>query len=298
MAPLEWLLKRSGNRNLNGHVYCSLDMSLGKKIRSFLGGLKHQFLAHQSRKCCLSSAPSPDANTLMGGWPASLHNPTSYYGDCFRFFHAKLDPVLVEHRRYFQEERRGFGEDAFHVMWWMLFQRFHFRNYLEIGVYRGQTLSLASLLQSQHGLVNRVTGISPFLPSGDAVSTYCQDIHYLEDTQKNFRHFALPEPELIRAYSTDTEAVAHIRSRKWDAIYIDGNHDYEVARQDWDHCSAAVAVGGIIVLDDSGLSTSYSPPRFSTGGHPGPSQLASEIDREKFVEILQVGHNRIFQRAT
>jgi hypothetical protein len=44
------------------------------------------------------------------------------------------------------------------------------------------------------------------------------------------------------------------------------------------------------------LSTLYRPPSFATSGHPGPSRIADEIDRNNFREILQVGHNRVFQR--
>ena len=77
-------------------------------------------------------------------------------------------------------------------------------------------------------------------------------------------------------------------------IYIDGNHDYDVVVKDWAACSRATRKGGVIVLDDSGLTTSYRPPPFATGGHPGPSKLATEINPSEFQEILQVGHNRVF----
>jgi hypothetical protein len=79
-------------------------------------------------------------------------------------------------------------------------------------------------------------------------------------------------------------------------IYIDGNHEYEVARRDWEACSLNLKPGGCIVLDDAGLTTSFRPPAFATAGHPGPSKLAQEIDRQSFDEILQVGHNRVFQK--
>jgi hypothetical protein len=62
-------------------------------------------------------------------------------------------------------------------------------------------------------------------------------------------------------------------------------------------CSRNLKVGGVIVLDDSGLTTAFRPPRFATGGHPGPSQLAQEINRQQFREVLQVGHNRVFQKT-
>ncbi len=70
---------------------------------------------------------------------------------------------------------------------------------------------------------------------------------------------------------------------------------YEVARQDFENASQGAKPGGLIVLDDSALSTSFRPPEFATGGHPGPSRLAQEIKAKAgFEEILQVGHNRVF----
>jgi len=178
----------------------------------------------------------------------------------------------------------------------MLLKELRPKTFLEIGVYRGQVLSLVSLLQGILRIEGSVTGISPFLPSGDSVSRYRSDVEYRDDTITNFQYFNLPNPELIKAFSTDQSASDKIRSRKWDAIYIDGNHDYEVAKQDWEICAQNLNLGGIIVLDDSALNTEYRPPAFATGGHAGPSQLAQEVDSSRFNEILRVGHNRVFQR--
>jgi hypothetical protein len=229
-------------------------------------------------------------------WARSLSTPTEFYLDCFRFFHQRLPAELREHRSYFEQERRGFGEDAMHVMWFLLFQEFKPANFLEIGVYRGQVVSLAALLARLTGVPCQVQGISPFSPAGDAVSKYRQNVDYLQDTLANFEHFTLPRPELLKAFSTDPAAVALIKSRQWDLIYIDGNHDYEVVCQDWAVCSQQIKPGGVIVLDDAGLTTPYRPPLFATGGHPGPSRLAQEIDRNQFREVIQVGHNRAFQK--
>ena len=87
-----------------------------------------------------------------------------------------------------------------------------------------------------------------------------------------------------------------IKSQSWDLIYIDGNHDYEIVKKDFEVCSSALSPNGLIILDDSSLYTDYSPPRYSTAGHPGPSKLANEIDKNKFKEILAVGHNRVFMK--
>ena len=227
---------------------------------------------------------------------ASLRAPDSYYLRSFRDFHMILPEQLRDHRGYFREDGRGFGEDAFHVMWWRLFSRFQPSSFLEIGVYRGQTISLAALISQLGKFPCEIHGISPFSAAGDSVSEYEENLDYLPDVLSHFDHFSLPHPRLIKAYSTDPAAVSLIRSRKWDCIYIDGNHDYEVVAADWQCCADNIRPGGCIVLDDSGLSSSYRPPRFATGGHPGPSRVAFEIDRNAFTEILQVGHNRVFRR--
>ena len=266
-----------------------------RALRKHLGGALHQFRSKQALRKVL--AQEADFSALED-WERSLSDPTGYYLDCVRFFHGPQFPEeLKKHRRYFLQDQRGFGEDAFHVMWWILFREIRPKSFLEIGVYRGQTLSLAALLQRTLGIEGSVKGISPFSPAGDAVSTYREHLDYLQDTQLNFRAFGLPVPELLKAYSTDQIATDRIRQQEWDAIYIDGNHEYEVAKSDWAECTARIRAGGIIVLDDSALGTKYRPPHFATAGHPGPSQLAVEIENlAGFGEILRVGHNRVFQK--
>jgi hypothetical protein len=219
----------------------------------------------------------------------------SYFTADYHFHHF-LPQVFVNHRHYFEQEARGFGEAAFHSMWYVLFEKFKPENALEVGVYRGQTITLWKLL-SHHFNINCAVGcVSPFSSAGDAVSHYEKQIDYLQDVITNHQHFDLALPRFCKTMSTDPEAHAFIRGEQWDCIYIDGNHDYDVVRGDWEVCSGALAPGGFIVLDDSSLNTDYQPPVFATAGHPGPSRLAQEIDRDKFEEILSIGHNRVFQR--
>src|SRR5208283_3310460 len=82
-------------------------------------------------------------------WTASLDNPTRFYERCFHYFHTQLPEPLRNHRTFFETGGRGFGERSFHVMWFLLFREFAPQNFLEIGVFRGQTLSLAALLARQ-----------------------------------------------------------------------------------------------------------------------------------------------------
>ena len=74
-------------------------------------------------------------------WNDSLQNPAEFYERCFHYFHTRLPEELRAHRTYFETGGRGFGEKTFHVMWFLLFREFSPESFLEIGVYRGQTLS-------------------------------------------------------------------------------------------------------------------------------------------------------------
>jgi hypothetical protein len=266
-----------------------------KIIRS-IKGRYHGWRQRAAQRRALAGFSAPAAEITRAEWDESLKDPTAFYLRCFHYFHARLPEPLRGHRAYFETGGRGFGEKSFHVMWFLLFREFSPKSFLEIGVFRGQTMSLAGLL-ARHFQLDCVTqGISPFSPAGDAVSKYRRDVDYYDDTLNNCAHFSLPAPALLKAYSTDEAARKLVAARDWSFIYIDGNHDYEVARADWDLCAAHLQPGGLIVLDDSGLTTRYAPPIFATGGHPGPSRLAQEIDRTRFREILQVGHNRVFQK--
>ena len=276
-------------------------LSKQPRLTSLFGFLRSRLwqvrIRFAKRKLLAAGEPST-LDVAVNDWPRSLNDPTGFYIDCFRYFHLSLPSELRAHRRYFERGARGFGEDAFHVMWFLIFRQFRPADFLEIGVYRGQTLSLAGFLARLLKIQCATYGISPFSAAGDSVSEYRTGIDYFADTQTNFVHFGLPEPFLLKAFSTDQTALDLIKSHSWDCIYIDGNHDYEIAKADWNNCSASVKPGGLIVLDDAGLGTSFKPTIFASNGHFGPSRVAAEIDSRRFKEILQVGHNRVFQKIT
>lgn len=266
-------------------------------FRLILGKIRARKAA-QERAALRASYSGSAPEITRADWTKSLTDPTAFYLRAVEYFDRSLPVEFRAHREYFTQNGRGFGEDGFHTQWFLLFREFRPQSFLEIGVFRGQSLSLAALCARQFKLDCLTQGISPFSSAGDAVSKYARNVDYHTDTLENFAHFKLPAPSLLKAYSTDESAAQLIASRAWDFIYIDGNHDYPIAKADWDLCAKHVRPGGIIVLDDSGLSTSFRPPAFATGGHPGPSQLATEISRTDFTEILQIGHNRVFQKKS
>ena len=227
-----------------------------------------------------------------------VHFPdrNSVYSYMHHFFHHSLPEHLRNHREYFKQDNRGFGEDAFHSLWYFIFKEIKPKKVLEIGVYRGQILSLWMLLSNILQLATEIHGISPLSPAGDEATNY-PDLDYLQDIKNNFSYFALPLPHLHKGYSTDNNIVQFILSKKWDLIYVDGNHNYEIVKHDFDISSSSLKEHGLIILDDSAKFTDFKAPLYAFAGHEGPSRVASEIDRKTFQEIIGVGHNRVFQRT-
>ena len=229
---------------------------------------------------------------------AAFPDPNRLYAYMHHYFRFRCPGYVRDHREYFKLNKRGFGEDAFHAMWSLLLHEHRPKQCLEIGVYRGQVISLWALIAQMRCFPCEIHGISPFSPQGDAVSAYMGNVDYLSDTLASFTHLRLPVPTLLKALSTDPAAIEYIGSRSWDLIYIDGSHDYEIALADYQLCREHLAPSGLLVLDDASLGTSFRPPSFSFGGHPGPSRVAREYAAMEMQLIAVVGHNNVFRKKS
>jgi predicted O-methyltransferase YrrM len=223
-------------------------------------------------------------------------DPSELYRYMHHYLHHLAPQALRDHRAYFSQERRGFGEDAFHAMWYLLLREFRPRRCLEIGIYRGQTISLWGLISQLCGFGCELNGISPFSPAGDENSVYLHEIDYLADTQASFARFSELAPNFLKAFSTDATAKAFIAAQAWDLVYIDGNHDYEVALSDYRICRDHLAPGGLLVLDDASLYSTYRPPLFAFPGHPGPSRVLRDFALKELEFLGAVGHNNVLRK--
>jgi len=218
--------------------------------------------------------------------------------DYFDFYYEYYLPEIIKlHREYFSRDGRGFGEKPFHALWFLLFKEFQPINILEIGVFRGQTLSLFSILGKFYELQVDVHGISPLDSSGDTYSDYSR-LDYVEDINSNFKRFNLPIATLHKGYSTDIDMIEVIKSKTWDLIYIDGSHDYDIIKMDIQNCLLSLKKGGILILDDASLYLDYKPQKGTFKGHPGPSKASDELTIDnRVINIINVGHNRVFLKC-
>ncbi len=219
------------------------------------------------------------------------------YNKMDKFFYYHLPFPLIKHRIFFSTESRGFGEDAFHSMWYLFFLEFKPRLCLEIGVYRGQMITLWSLISKLLNFESKISALAPFGPASDKDSKYLENIDYLSDTKKNHDFFKLKQPEYCIEYSTSAKAKHFIESKKWDLIFIDGNHDYEVVKSDFELSMNNLSKNGFIIMDDSSLYFDFKQKKYGGfTGHPGPSRVAKEIGMQKMKFFGAVGHNNIFRK--
>jgi hypothetical protein len=229
------------------------------------------------------------------------------------------DPILASHRRYIEENQLGFGDAAFHYLWLLIIEQVSVGRtprLLEIGVYKGQVISLWALLLRHLGGAGEIHAISPLrgdpmprsramhrlrwllsrlyrerLRSGDFYET----ANYEQIIRELFQHFDLDSGaiHLHRGLSTDLTVRAETAELVFDVIYVDGDHTFEGARADFEFFGPRVKPGGFLIADDAGCEL---PGESFWKGHPSVSKAAKIIPSLGFRNVLNIGHNCVYQR--
>jgi hypothetical protein len=210
------------------------------------------------------------------------------------------DAILTNHRMYIESNNLGFGEKPFHVIWRELVksQPINFK-FLEIGVYKGQVLSLVKLLSDNYNKVVDYVGITPLNDSADKFSNY-DSVNYDQIITSLFNHFNLEfdiNKNIINGLSTDEIIKNKVKELgKFDLIYIDGSHDYDCVVSDIKLMYDISKVGTYIVFDDSSCYKDLSEDKFK--GHIDVCDAIRDNleNNNNFLEIICVGHNRVFEK--
>jgi len=210
------------------------------------------------------------------------------------------DPLLVNHRSFIESNYLGFGERPFHVIWRELVKTLPDNfNFLEVGVYKGQILSLVKLLSDSSNKKINYIGVTPLNNSGDKFSTY-EVVNYSKIITDLFKHFNLDfdiQKNIINGLSTDNSVKNKIKKNgPYDLIYIDGGHDYDCVVSDIKLMIDVSKKGSYVVFDDSSCYKNLSKDKFK--GHIDVCNAIKDNleNNNHFVELICVGHNRVFKR--
>jgi hypothetical protein len=244
----------------------------------------------------------------------------------WRGFGERTDsvPFLKVHRDWVEDNAWGFGDRAFHYMWYLLLRDSVLDRpspeLLEVGVYKGQVISLWALIAAHLGRDVAITAVSPFegnkpwfakrritsLIAKLAVRRYRDDVHSInlyekQDYQAAVRHifanfdFSTASLSMLRGYSQDAQVQRRLAQRSFDLIYIDGGHRYEEVVKDLNFYPALVKAGGYFVLDDA---SSFEPGSEFWKGIESVSRAVTDWGAPGFSNVLNVGHNRVYQRKS
>jgi hypothetical protein len=210
------------------------------------------------------------------------------------------DPTLTNHRTYIEQNNLGFGERPFHVIWRELIKELpnNFK-FLEIGVYKGQVLSLVKLLSNNYEKSVKYVGVTPLNNSGDKFSNY-EVTDYSKTIINLFDHFNLEfdiNTNIINGLSTDELIKNKVKEfDQFDLIYIDGGHDYDCVVSDIKLMYDVSKIGTYVVFDDSSCFKNLSNDKFK--GHIDVCNAIKDNleNNDQFIELICVGHNRVFKK--
>lgn len=233
---------------------------------------------------------------------------------------TQSDPLLSDHRRHVEARKLGFGDPAFHAMWRGLLAHAHRRfgavNALEIGVFKGQVISLWALLARHYNWPVHIHAISPlagqpmpklgvwrsllyrlspsFRERVDSGDFYPEE-DYRQIVRDHFSKYELSfdAVRLVRGYSTAPDVRSAVAANRFELIYIDGDHTYAGAMADIEHYAPKIIPGGWLVMDDA----AYGLPGTSFWkGYETVARACLRLPDLGFDNVLNVGHNRVFER--
>jgi len=209
------------------------------------------------------------------------------------------DQDLMKWRKYF-EGIGGFSQDPWYAMWDILIKELDIENFLDLGVHVGQFSVLPALLGKRYDKEFNIHMVSPFSGVGDKYSNYAQRNYYdiflralldmMVDNCKFSTHKGL---------SQDSKIKEEIKDVKFDLMYIDGSHDYEVVKQDIEfYVFQLLKPQGIVIFDDANFYTPWGQPPWAQQGYQDVVRIVAEMmdDNPEYEHLFDLTHNRVFRR--
>lgn len=213
-------------------------------------------------------------------------------------FDARVNGVeeLNAHRTFVENHVFGFGERSFHWLWHLIVKEMPEKfTFLEIGVLKGQTLSLVEMLAKMQGKKATRYGVTPLSTEGDVwESDYESDIRLLHDQfgiEKSYK--------ILKGLSEDPEIIKQAKKLQLDILYIDGGHEERHITNDIVNYAPLVKKGGYMVIDDC-CNTFQMPWGFFQGiesvTRVVDALLPPRTANEDWEFIGSVVHNRVYRR--
>lgn len=212
-------------------------------------------------------------------------------------FNKKIQTNEIFYEHF--NKTQGYGELPFSWNWHLIVKSIEKDfNFLEVGVYKGRLLTLISLLSKIHNKNCKIVGVTPLENIGDKYSVYDNDNYFLA-IKNGFENLnlSMENVNIIKGLSQDEEVLKKLNEmNKFNIIFIDGSHDYEVVCSDIINYIPFLKEGGYFVMDDSSLYIENPGGLFK--GHPDVGKAIIDVLEKdtRMKELYACGHNRIWKK--
>lgn len=209
---------------------------------------------------------------FAAGWK----NDAMFHDDLHKSFvqRTNADYAMKEHRDFVERHAFGMGERSFAYFHNIILKDLDEKTpkeqptlrLLEVGVHRGQTISLWAMLAQRLSRPVEIVGVSLFDGGEIDPPEMVGKREYRDDVKLIVKEFTgeIPAPEfhwfwmgrkfsmqLVKGDSTNPDVVKSVASAgEYDLVYVDGGHTWDVARADVINYGSMVRSGGLLLIDD------------------------------------------------
>lgn len=209
---------------------------------------------------------------------------------------------LKEHRDFIEYHQKelgiiyGHGDRSLPHFWKLLVDEMpkDFK-FLEIGVYKGQILSLIQMLANSSSKNAKIYGVTPLYDPDFAA------YNRLPFIEKLFAKFNLTmeNTTITDGLSQTPEIIEKVsESAPYDMVYVDGDHSYSVTVSDIENYGAMLKIGGFMVVDD--CNNNKKLPEGFYGGIYEVSLAVGDCleNNPNYQEILSCLHVRVWKKIS
>lgn len=242
----------------------------------------------------------------LGQWESTYENTAACHKKIVDTFTRLVtaDEHLNAHRSLVEREVYGFGDRSFHWMWKLIVDTLPDDfTFVEIGVYKGQIISLIRLLANLRGIKANIYGITPLSSFSGYSGKFARfpDTDYKQHIVNLHELFNLefnPDEQLIVGDSNATSTIAQAHCLGMvDVLYIDGCHEYDYVVRDIESYRDMVKPGGYLVIDDASNHLKM-PFGYFNGIEDVSNAVADTIDKSDIWKpVITVMHNRVFRKV-
>jgi len=208
-------------------------------------------------------------------------------------------PQLKAHRDYIEHQNKikiiGHGDRCLHHMWKLIVDTLPKEfNFLEIGVYKGQILSLIQMLAEHAGKNPKIVGVTPLV---DPSYVKYNRLPYIEQLYEQFS-LTMSNTTILDGLSQDENIINQVYDlAPFDVVYVDGDHSYKATVADIKNFDKCLKIGGYLVVDDASIYKNMPSHKFSGIAEVSDAVRDTLEKDSRYVDLLTCMHVRIFRKV-